>query len=81
MEVLDKYGNVCTNANGTLVTLHLRPYSALGADTELTGTVTAEIVDGIAAFPDLSVHHTGKARLWATAKGLEDARSSIFTNV
>jgi hypothetical protein len=81
VDVLDKYGNICANANGTLVTLHLRPYPALGADTELTGTVTAEIVNGIATFPDVSVHHTGKARLWATAKGLEDARSSIFTNV
>jgi hypothetical protein len=81
VQVTDQYGNACNTATGTLVTLHLGPHAALGSHPKLTGTLTAEVVNGVATFQGISVHHTGRGRLWATAKGLLHARSNIFTNV
>jgi hypothetical protein len=81
VQVTDQYGNACNTATGTLVTLHLEPYSALGSHPKLTGTLTAEVVNGVATFEGVAVNHTGRGRLLATAKGLHDARSNIFTNV
>jgi hypothetical protein len=80
VQVKDRYGNITSAADGTLVTLKLASGPTRGHGPVLSGSLSATVSNGIATFPDVSVHHTGQGRLWANAPGLEDARSDIFTN-
>ena len=44
----------------------------------LTGTLTAETVNGIATFPDVEMDRAGRYQLTATATGLQAATSAAF---
>jgi fibronectin-binding autotransporter adhesin len=80
VRVLDKYGNLSTASDGTTATLLLGPHPELGANPVLTGTLTATVANGVAAFSDVAVASTGRARVFARDGKLRPARSGIFVN-
>jgi hypothetical protein len=74
VELLDQYGNVATNDTST-VTL------SLGGDCDgavLSGTLTANVVNGIAMFDNLSINKAGSFKLVATdSNSLPEAHALI----
>jgi hypothetical protein len=80
VQVLDRYGNLSSASDGTTAKLVLGPHPALGANPVLTGTLTAAVANGAAAFSNVAVASTGRARLFARDGKLRPARSGIFVN-
>jgi hypothetical protein len=77
VEVVDKYGNVVTGYTGS-VTLAL---VAGPAGATLGGTLTINVVNGVATFSDLSLSKAGTGyKLKATAGTLSAASSSFNVN-
>ncbi len=71
VELLDKYGNMATN-DASSVTLSLGP-GLYPKSALLSGTLTANVVNGIAAFHNLSINDIGFYTLLAT-----DSNGSLF---
>lgn len=71
--VEDKNGEAVRDRNFS-VTLALKN----SGDAKLSGTLTAETVNGVATFPDVKIDAAGDYELLATAKGLDEASSSQF---
>jgi S-adenosylmethionine hydrolase len=75
VEVKDKFGNVVTNDSSTLVTLSL----GSGPSTaKLSGNLSAQASDGIAAFSGLSLTDATTYKLEATSTGLTSTESKSF---
>jgi hypothetical protein len=74
VELLDQFGNVATN-DTSIVTLSL----GHSRNAVLSGTLTAQVVNGIATFNDLSINHRGFDLLVATdSNDLPEARVPLF---
>ncbi|HTD68815.1 MAG TPA: hypothetical protein VK647_00065, partial [Gemmatimonadales bacterium] len=75
MAALDRRGNVATD-------FHVPVTVALAADpsgASLTGTTSADAVEGVAAFPDLTLDHAGAGyTLTASGAGLTSVTSAAF---
>jgi hypothetical protein len=71
----DKYGNLATNdLSSVTLTLGARPKNG-----ELTGDVTATVVNGIASFDDLSLNEDGWYSLVATdSNGIPSISLPLF---
>jgi hypothetical protein len=76
VEVVDAFGNVETGDNSDMITLSIGTNPSGGT---LSGTLTVTVVNGVAAFSDLSIDLAGAGyTLHATTTGLTDAESGSF---
>jgi hypothetical protein len=80
VSVVDAYGNISSAMDGKTIRLHLGSIPVLGKNPVLTGTTTAQVVNGTAVFPAAMINRTGRGRLVATAPHLQAVQSDVFQN-
>jgi uncharacterized repeat protein (TIGR03803 family) len=72
VNVEDQFGNIVTNDTSTVT---------VATSTTLTGTTSANAVNGVATLSGISIHQAGSYSLTATDGSLTSASSSSFTIV
>jgi hypothetical protein len=77
VELLDKFGNLCSDDSVSTVTLALTGSSA----GTLSGTTTRAVHEGVVTFPGLSVSASGKYKIIVTSNATNKTGTSGVFNV
>jgi hypothetical protein len=77
VQVTDRYGNITSAADGTVVTLKLTPGPARSHGPVLSGSLSVTVLNGLATFSDVTFTPDSPATLIASDARFQVVRSAI----